>query len=433
MVYTKYAHCETICSISFHQARMTFSVTHLISGLVKDKLAEANNLNMKHELLIAFLCNALMMGGCGKVNSQKEKQIQPIQQVVGGGCEGCEAIYESPVPHEQLTSSITFPDFNLPGPKIEISGIVYEPDGKTPAKNIVLYFYHTDQNGHYPTKGNEAGWGKRHGYLRGWVKTDANGFYQFYTLRPSAYPGRSDPQHIHVSLKEPGKNVYWIDDFMFDDDPLLTQAQRVKQEKRGGDGIIKLVQDKEIKQGRRNIILGKNIPYYSAAPVKIQSGLAIGENCPAFDPLHLSGVDVGKKACPMCKYGYGQGVMVWFHHANLDHMTGFIRSLENEMIKRGEKKFRVFLMYMNPFKIPMPRTKEELIKNKIKKWCDEQNFQKVAMTMVPSPTDTETCGIYKINPEAKNTVLLYKKRKVAAKWVNIDYSTKSFDEIVKHL
>ncbi len=90
-------------------------------------------------------------------------------------------------------------------------------------------------------------------------------------------------------------------------------------------------------------------------------------------------------------------------------------------------------MYMKPIKNQMPHTKEELIKNKIKKWCDEQKFQKVAMTMVPSPTDTETFGIYKINPEAKNTVLLYKKRKVAAKWVNIDYSTKSFDEIVKHL
>jgi protocatechuate 3,4-dioxygenase beta subunit len=376
-----------------------------------------------------------MLMSCGQEISQKQKIKTSVSQKLNSECEGCEAIYETDIPFEQLHSTITLADFNETGSKIKISGIVYNQDGKTPAKDVVLYIYHTDQTGHYPTKGNEQGWGKRHGYIRGWMKTDQYGFYAFYTLRPAAYPGRKDPQHIHLIVKEPGKNEYYLDDFLFEDDPLVTTTVRNNLHNRGGNGIIKLVQDKGLMHGTRHIILGQNVENYPAASLNknLKSGLAIGENCPAFDPLHLSGVDVGRKACPMCKYGYGQGIMVWFHHGNLDHMTGFIRSLENEMIKRGEKKFRVFLMYMNPFKIPMPRTKEELIKNKIKKWCDEQNLQKVAMTMVPSPTDTETCGLYKINPEAKTTVLLYKKRKVAAKWVNINYSTKSFDQIVKHL
>jgi protocatechuate 3,4-dioxygenase beta subunit len=267
------------------------------------------------------------------------------------------------------------------------------------------------------------------------MKTDKNGFYQFYTLRPAAYPGRNDPQHIHITIKEPDKNEYYIDDYVFDDDPLVTKNARNKMHNIGGNGIIKLVQDKGFMHGTRHIILGQKVENYPAAPnnKNLKSGLAIGANCPAFDPVHLSGADVGKKTCPMCKYGYGQGVMIWFNHANLDHMAGFIQSLENEMVKRGEKKIRVFLMYMNPFKSPMPRTKEELIKNKVKKWCEEQNLQKVAMSMVRSPTDAETCGLYKINPDVKNTVLLYKKRKVAAKWVNIEYSAASFTEIMKEL
>ncbi|HET9053772.1 MAG TPA: intradiol ring-cleavage dioxygenase, partial [Cyclobacteriaceae bacterium] len=90
---------------------------------------------------------------------------------VGGPCEGCEAIHESPIPFDQLPRAVTLPDFNDPGPKIEISGIVYQRDGMTPARDVVLYVYHTNQKGVYPSKGNEKGWAKRHGYIRGWVKT----------------------------------------------------------------------------------------------------------------------------------------------------------------------------------------------------------------------------------------------------------------------
>jgi protocatechuate 3,4-dioxygenase beta subunit len=197
---------------------------------------------------------------CSQTNSQK--QIKSHQNV-GGGCEGCEAIHESPIAFEKLSNTLYLPDFNDAGPKIEISGTVYHRDGKTPAKDVVIYVYHTDQTGVYPKKGDEKGWGKRHGYLRGWMKTDENGFYKFYTLRPAAYPGRRDPQHIHVTIKEPDKNEYWIDEYLFDDDPLLTNEMRKRNENRGGNGIIKLEEQKNgIYKTIRNITLGLNVPNY---------------------------------------------------------------------------------------------------------------------------------------------------------------------------
>ena len=134
----------------------------------------------------------LTISGCSQTNSDKKINETVIKKKVGGGCEGCEAIYESPVSFEKLSSIGTLPDFNDPGPKIEISGIVYQRDGKTPAKDVVIYIYHTDQKGVYPKRGDEKGWGKRHGYIRGWVKTDKKGIYKFYTQKPAAYPGRSD-------------------------------------------------------------------------------------------------------------------------------------------------------------------------------------------------------------------------------------------------
>ena len=117
--------------------------------------------------------------------------------IVGGGCEGCEAIYESPVAFENLTWIDTLPDYFEAGPKLMISGIVYKADGKTPAANVVLYVYHTDQTGHYTQKENKTGWGKRHGYIRGWMKTNLKGEYKFYTLRPAPYPSRGI-RHIFI-------------------------------------------------------------------------------------------------------------------------------------------------------------------------------------------------------------------------------------------
>jgi protocatechuate 3,4-dioxygenase beta subunit len=121
---------------------------------------------------------------------------------------------------------------------------------------------------------------------------------------------------------------------------------RNRLEKRGGDGILKLKQKNGIWYAERNIYLGKNIPDYPLSYIKnIESGLAIGSDCPAFDPLHISGVDVGRKACPMCKYGYGTGIMVWFNHTDLESMNDFVKRLENEMQKRGKKIQGFFCLY----------------------------------------------------------------------------------------
>src|SRR5690242_15019427 len=101
---------------------------------------------------------------------------------VGGSCEGCEAALE--YGSRTLNATDTLPDFNESGPKLIVTGTIYQKDGTTPASDVILYIYHTDQTGEYSKKGNEKGWGKRHGYIRGWIKTGKDGRYTFYTLRP---------------------------------------------------------------------------------------------------------------------------------------------------------------------------------------------------------------------------------------------------------
>jgi protocatechuate 3,4-dioxygenase beta subunit len=199
----------------------------------------------------------ILLSVCGFPQNQDEENYN----LVGGPCEGCEAIFE--YGNRELSPVDTLPDFNDDGPKLKLTGTIFQPDGKTPAENVILYIYHTDQEGIYPTKGNETGWAKRHGYLRGWIKTNSDGKYTFYTLKPGTYPSRSAPAHIHPVILEPDGKYYWIEEYLFEDDPLLTEKDISKNSPRGGNsGILNLKKEGNILIGKRDIILGKNIPTY---------------------------------------------------------------------------------------------------------------------------------------------------------------------------
>lgn len=181
-------------------------------------------------------------------------------RVVGGPCEGCEAVHE--YGNRILSSVDTLPGFSENDPKIKISGTVYNKDGKTPVPNVIIYVYHTNREGIYETQGSETGWGTRHGHYRGWIKTDENGRYSFYTFRPAAYPTGTEPEHIHYTVKEPGLNEYYIESAFFDDDPMLSKEERKSLRQRGGSGIVKLENLNGLLIGERDIILGMNIPDY---------------------------------------------------------------------------------------------------------------------------------------------------------------------------
>lgn len=200
----------------------------------------------------------LLASGC---QAQENRAKQQASQHVGGPCEGCEALHE--YGEKTLSPVDTLPGFGKPGTdKLKVTGTVYQKDGKTPAEGVILYIYHTDETGVYPTRGNETGWAKRHGYLRGWIRTGTDGRYTFYTLRPHSYPSRTQPAHIHVTVKEPDKNEYYLDDFLFDSDPLLSQKIRESRANRGGAGIVSLQKEGNLLVAKRDIILGRNIPDY---------------------------------------------------------------------------------------------------------------------------------------------------------------------------
>ena len=92
----------------------------------------------------------------------------------------------------------------------------------------------------------------------------------FYTFRPAPYPLVQEPEHIHLYIIEPNTIPYYIDNYIFSDDPLLKQEDIDTQKNRGGPGLINLREENEMLIGQRDIILGLNIPDYKKLKKHVQ-------------------------------------------------------------------------------------------------------------------------------------------------------------------
>ena len=207
--------------------------------------------------LTIILLITLTLTSCASSQNQNDGP----SRLVGGPCEGCEAVFE--YGDKKLFATDTLPGFHESRNKIKVTGTIYQKDGVTPAEGVILYIYHTDSKGVYAKKGEETGWGKRHGYHRGWIKTNKDGKYTFYTFKAGAYPGRSAAAHIHPVILEPNGKYYWLEDYYFEGDSLLTKKEISPDSPRGGTvGLLSLVKEDGLWVGKRDIILGENVTGY---------------------------------------------------------------------------------------------------------------------------------------------------------------------------
>ena len=212
--------------------------------------------------LAVWICLMLScLFACGRhVATEKQKVRDTLHKRVGGPCDGCGLMYEGmPDGMDAVDTSAAWAET---GTKLLIKGRVYQRDGKTPASGIIVYYYHTDHSGHYSRRNDRPGAQTGHGYIRGWMKTDADGAYAIYTSRPAPYPHNNIEAHIHMLIKEPQLNEYYVDDLVFSDDPFLTADKRDRLENRGGSGILRVLSSGNLQVAQRDIVLGLHIPGY---------------------------------------------------------------------------------------------------------------------------------------------------------------------------
>jgi protocatechuate 3,4-dioxygenase beta subunit len=105
-----------------------------------------------------------------------------------------------------------------PGERLVVRGVLYGPDGRTPARGVRMSVYHTDSEGYYSRPTSDP----RRARLRGTLVTGADGRYELKTILPGHYPDATIERHIHVHLAPPDLPEHWVASFMFEGDPKLS-------------------------------------------------------------------------------------------------------------------------------------------------------------------------------------------------------------------
>ena len=382
--------------------------------------------------IIIFVFLVSTLANCNGQTKSENKQTEiktDKKKLIGGGCDGCELMYVG-MP-KNIKSIDTSAGWTENGQKLLLTGTVYKLAGKIPAPNVIMYYWQTDNNGYYSPKEGMDEQAKRHGHIRGWVKSDENGKYSIYTIRPAPYPNDNMPAHIHTSIKEPNiKDEYYIDEFVFDDDRLLTSAKRKALENRGGSGILRVLLSSDLQLAEHNIILGLNLPNYPEInKTENNSGLEIGEDNPSFIPFHAFGPDKGTRTCPVCKYGRFHGIIYFVgNHPNWDDIKKWLTFLEKESVSRS-KFLKVYFVYGNDKNYSKEKRQEEL-----EKLGNELNLNNIALTFVPSFSDKESeVNLNNINPDVENTFVIYRNRAIIDKFVDLKPTKENYNLISQTL
>lgn len=207
----------------------------------------------------------IITANCNGQTQNTDRKNQNFINRVGGDCgEGyCDLMYYGMA--KKINSVDTSAGWYEKGQKLVVKGTVYQLDGKTPAPDVIIYYHQTDNNGNYSPRNDKPENQTRHGHIRGWVKSDKEGEYTLNTIRPVTYPNTDNPAHIHLIIKEPDiQNEYWIDDIVFDDDPLLLPYRKKHPvaAPRCGSGTLRVLLKDGLQTAEHKIILGLNIPNY---------------------------------------------------------------------------------------------------------------------------------------------------------------------------
>jgi len=145
------------------------------------------------------------------------------------------------VAEKDAPSKITVASKEEPGERLIVTGQVFGPEGKTPLTRASVYVYHTDAKGLYTPETNDS----RNPRLRGYMRTDAQGRYEFRTIKPAPYPNNRIPAHIHYVVNAPGHQER-IFEIVFEGDPLIDERIRADAAKEGSAfSICALTRDQQ--------------------------------------------------------------------------------------------------------------------------------------------------------------------------------------------
>lgn len=120
---------------------------------------------------------------------------------------------------EGAPSRIVVAGSDEPGERLVVTGRAIH--GSTPVVGASIFVFQTDVNGIY-APGLTTPEAELHPRLHGVLRTDAEGRYQFETVRPGSYDGNA--AHVHYIVIAAGYRPRLMD-LWFQDDPILIERR----------------------------------------------------------------------------------------------------------------------------------------------------------------------------------------------------------------
>lgn len=149
----------------------------------------------------------------------------------------------------------------------------------------------------------------------------------------------------------------------------------------------------------------------------LESGLKPGTPTTPFQVVDVSGPNKGKQLCYRCQYGNAP-VVAAFVNGDATKAAGLVSNIQKVVEARKDKGLRTFVVFMGGPEL----------KDTIAKIASDRKIT-IPMVFLPQGTHEEDIAAYKISPQARNTVLVWKQGTIRNNFVDVDRT--SFPEVVK--
>ena len=103
-----------------------------------------------YPIFLYFLLLSTLLSCQGQTQTVQTNSSSHKDKLVGGGCDGCELMYAG-MP-KNINSTDTSAGWVEKVQHLLITGKVFKIDGETPASNVIIYYWQTDNKGYYSPK-----------------------------------------------------------------------------------------------------------------------------------------------------------------------------------------------------------------------------------------------------------------------------------------
>jgi len=138
-----------------------------------------------------------------------------------------------------------------------------------------------------------------------------------------------------------------------------------------------------------------------------------GDDIESWNPIHVAGPNKGTNACPVCTYLALPAVVIFTKDG--PNVPALATKLQNLVIDNSAIKLKGFLVVLDS------------PPDHLKQMANDLNITQIGVCYPDPVTRDHDLQLYKINPSATSTIMVYKDYKVKANFVDLDAA--DFDKV----